>query len=120
MGLTHKDIGATTATALATLVFAANAGGWDVALVGSSRRWAAAAILLLGMAGCALGSAPKPPDGPTKALAALGVVSAVAGVLALLTGSLAALEALVLCLLGLWLGSTMRHASEGLRAAGKS
>jgi hypothetical protein len=61
----HNDIGATLLTALAVVVLAATDRGWDVPLLGASHRWAAGAILVVGMAACSLGSSrsgrPMPP-----------------------------------------------------------
>ncbi len=48
LALTRKDVAATVLTALAVLAFAATHQSWNVWLIGSSHRWAAVAILLLG------------------------------------------------------------------------
>ncbi len=45
-----KDVVATGLTILAVLAFLAAHEGWGVWLIGDSRRWAAAAITLLGAA----------------------------------------------------------------------
>jgi hypothetical protein len=108
MTLTRRDLGATALTALVVLIFAATHQGWDWPLVGDSRRWAAAVVLVLGIGGCALGSPGK--GVVTRVLAALGVLAAVLGVLALVTGSLTALSLLVLVVVLLWAASTVGHA----------
>jgi hypothetical protein len=63
-----KDVVATGLTALAVLVFLATHESWGVWLIGDSRRWAAAAITLLGVTTCGLGSPGK--GKATKFLAA--------------------------------------------------
>jgi hypothetical protein len=57
MSLTRKDAVATVLTALGVLAFFATHESWNVWLIGSSHRWAAVAITLLGALTCALGSA---------------------------------------------------------------
>jgi hypothetical protein len=59
MPLTRKDLVATGLTAVAVLAFLATHEGWNVWLIGDSRRWAAGAIWLLGIATCAQGSPEK-------------------------------------------------------------
>ena len=103
----RKDVLATALTALAVLVFAASHEGWNVALVGSSHRWAAAAILLIGMFTCGLGSPGK--GAATRILAGLGIAALVFAALALATGSLTALSLLTAAFVALWLLSTARH-----------
>ena len=114
MTLGIKDAFATVLTGLAVLVFAATHQAWDVWLVGSSHRWAAVAILLLGMATCSLGSAElnkrRGMSTTTMLLAAVGVASLVFAVWAIATGSLTALWLLVAATVFLWAGSTLRHA----------
>jgi hypothetical protein len=122
MHLTRNDASATVVTLLAVLVYAASASGTDVWLVGPSHRWAALAILLLGIRGCMYGSASQEPasmDGPTKVLAAIGVGSLVAAAATIVTGSIVALDVLVACVVALWLGATARHATAHV-PAGKS
>lgn len=111
MTLSWKDAAATALTGLAVLVFAASHQGWDVALVGDSIRWAGAAILVLGIATCALGS-PSPGKANTF-LAALGIGALALAVLTVATGSLTALSLLTLDVVLLWAGSTLRHALGG-------
>jgi len=111
MTLTRRDLTATVFTALAVLVFAATHQGWSVWLVGGSHRWAAGAIMLLGMGACAQGSPGK--DAATWFLATLGVVALALGVVALVTGSLTALSFLALDVVVLWGVSLLRHASHG-------
>ena len=116
MTLTRKDALATVLTGLAVLVFFAAHEGWNVWLVGSSNRWAAAAITLLGAVTCGLGSAGDEMskgarmEGSIKVLSVVGVGSAVFAIWAIVSGSLTALSLLVLCVVVLWAGSTLRHA----------
>lgn len=108
MTLTGKDLSATLATALAVLVFAATHEGWGVPLVGSSHRFAAGAILLLGMGTCGLGS--KATGTAMIGFGVLGSLALVFGVIALATGSLTALSLLLACNVLLWATATVRHA----------
>ena len=116
MALTRKDALATVFTLLAVLVFAAAHESWNVPLVGSSIRWAAAAILLLGVATCSLGSTGDEMSKgarmstQTKFLATVGVAALVLAIWAIVTGSLTALSLLTVCFGLLWAGSTLRHA----------
>ena len=112
MTLTRKDAAATVLTALAVLVFVATHEGWNVSLIGSSHRWAGGAILVLGMATCTLGSAGKEmgKDSATRLLAVVGGLTLVFAVWAIATGSLTPLSLLVVCVVLLWAGSTLRHA----------
>jgi len=118
MTLTRKDAAATFVTALAALVFLAAHQSWDVWLIGSSYRWAAVAITLLGMVGCALGSAADGMDREggmstaTRFLSAVGAVTGLLAIWAILSGSLTALSLLTLGVVVLWAGSTVRHASH--------
>ena len=108
MALTRKDLTATLLTALVVLVFLAAHEGWNVWLVGDSRRWAVGAILLLGTMTCGLGSPSK--GRMTKVLAALGIAALVLAMLAIATGSLTPLSLLVADIVALWAISTFRHA----------
>jgi hypothetical protein len=115
MTLTWKDGLATALTALAVLVLVAAVESWDVWLVGSSHRWAAGVILVLGLVTCTLGSADRDlstgrPDTTTKLLSAVGVAALVFAVWALVTGSLTPLALLVASVVVLWAASTVRHA----------
>jgi hypothetical protein len=116
MTLTRKDVAATLLTALAVLVFAAAHQSWDVWLVGSSNRWAAVAITLLGAVTCGLGSAGDEmskgheTSPAIKLLAGIGAFSAVLAIWAVVSGSLTPLSLLVLAVVVLWVASTIRHA----------
>jgi hypothetical protein len=107
MTLTRKDAVATVLTILVVLAFAATHEGWGVWLIGDSHRWAAGAIVLLGIATCGQGSPGK--DAATKVLAGLGVVALILAVLALVTGSLTPLSLLVVDIVALWTLTTVRH-----------
>jgi F0F1-type ATP synthase assembly protein I len=110
--LTRKDALATLLTVAAVLVFAANRAGWNVWLVGTSNRWAAGAVFLLGMATCTLGRAATDElkDAETKLLAAIGVLALAFAVWAVSTASATALTLLVASNVALWAGATLRHA----------
>jgi hypothetical protein len=116
MSLTWKDGVATLLTGLAVLVFFAAHESWDVPLVGSSYRWAAVAVTLLGAATCALGSASaelasgREASTSVKLLSAVGALAGVLAIVAIATGSLTALSLLVLGIVVLWAGATLRHA----------
>jgi len=103
----RKDLAATGLTAAVVAVFLAAHESWGVPLVGGSVRWAALAVLLLGVATCALGTQRTGPG--TVASAALGALAFALGLLAILTGSLTLLSLLVLDVVVLWATSTARH-----------
>jgi hypothetical protein len=107
MTITRKNIEATGLTILVVLTYATTHEGWGVPLIGDSHRWAAGAIMLLGMATCGLGTMTK--GVATKLLAGLGVVALALAVLALVTGSLTPLSLLVADIVLLWAVSTLRH-----------
>ncbi len=110
MGFTRKDIDATVLTILVVVTFAATHQGWGVPLVGDSRRWAAGAILLLGMATCALGR--HVPGRMPIVLGGLGAAALVVATLAIATGSMTPLSLLVADIVALWALSMVRHARE--------
>jgi hypothetical protein len=116
MTLTRKDAAATLLTALAVLVFLAAHQSWDVWLIGSSNRWAAVAITVIGAVTCGLGSAAdemsrKGGMSPaTKFLSAVGAVTGLLAIWAIVSGSLTALALLTAAIVVLWAGSTLRHA----------
>ena len=99
MAIGRKDVAATALTVLAVLALLATHEGWNVWLIGGSHRWAAGAILVLGMGTCALGS----PDKSTAAKL-LGTLGTLALGLALI-----ALSLLVVDFVLLWAVSTFRH-----------
>jgi len=103
----RKDIAATVFTGLAVLAFAATHEGWNVPLIGDSHRWAAGAIVLLGIFACSQGTQRS---GTTAAiLGTLGGLALILGVWAIITGSLTALSLLVADIVLLWLASTIGH-----------
>ncbi len=116
MTRTHKDALAGVLTALAVLAFAATHESWNVWLIGSSHRWAAVAITLLGVLTCSLGSAGTEMskgadmDRATMLLAVVGVAALVFALWAISTASLTPLSLLVASMVVLWAGSTLRHA----------
>ena len=108
MTLTRKDVTATVLTILAVLVFLATHEGWAVWLIGDSHRWAAGAIVVLGIATCGQGAPTKGPATPF--LVTLGILAFVLAVLAIATASLTPLSLLVVDIVALWALSTARHA----------
>jgi hypothetical protein len=112
MRLGVRDIAATLLTAAVVACFMASYQGWGVPLVGDSHRWAAGAVMLLGIATCSLGSAGEGAsvsDVTTIVLMTLGGAALVAGVLAIVTGSLTVLGVLVAIDVLLWAATTLRH-----------
>lgn len=116
MTLTRKDAAATLVAALAALVFLAAHQSWDVWLIGSSNRWAAVAITVLGAVGCSLGSAGDEMSkeggisSATKLLSAVGALTGLFATWAIVSGSLTALSLLTVGVVLLWAGATLRHA----------
>ena len=112
MALTRKDLAATALTALMVACLVATYQGSSIALIGSSHRWAAGAILLLGVAGCSLGSAAEVAENRLlmAVFAVLGTATLAAGLWAVIGGRLLAVELLVAGNVVLWAVSTTRHA----------
>jgi hypothetical protein len=111
MTLSRKDAEATVLTGLVVLIYLASRLEWNVPLVGSSHRWAAAAILVVGMSTCAVGAVTSSIDAdPVIGLFGLvGAVALGAAIWVFAAGSLTALTVLVVADVLLWLGSTIRH-----------
>ena len=107
--LTWKDGLATALAALVALVYAANTT--ELGFL-TSNRWAAGAILVLGMGMCSLGRAATERTSGVAALSALGVAALALFVAALWTDAQWALALLALDTLVLFAGSTVRHAFE--------
>ena len=103
----RKDVAATLLTALVVVVFLATHEGWGIWLVGGSHRWAAGAIALIGISTCGLGSPGQ--DRGRKMMALLGIAAVPLAAVAIATGSLTPLSLLVLDIVLLWAGSTLRH-----------
>jgi hypothetical protein len=117
MSLTRKDGASTVLAALVALVYLSNSHGWGVPLL-SSNRWAAGAILVLGMGTCTLGRAATDRfDAVVAVLAAIGVATLALAVYTLATGHQWPLALLALATLVLWAGSTVRHAAFPARRA---
>ena len=106
MTLTRKDAVATGLTGLAVLTYLETHEGWDVPLVGDSYRWAAAVIMVLGIATCSVGAKRV----NSVLFGVLGGAAFVFGVLALITGSLTPLSLLVADMVVMWALTTFRHA----------
>jgi hypothetical protein len=113
--LTRKDLLATILTAFAVFVFFATHEGWNVWLVGSSHRWAAGVITLVGAFTCGLGSPgekmseARGMDGVTRLLSLIGALALVLAVWAIWSGSLTPLSLLTVSIVLLWAGATLRH-----------
>jgi len=119
--LTRRDLGATVLTGLAVLVLAAHQAGWGVWLIGSSHRWAAVAVIVLGLVACSLGSADYESgiSGITLTLVLLGVAAMLDATVAIGTGSSAALALLVVLVVALWAGATVRHLYRAAHHVGR-
>jgi hypothetical protein len=111
MKLDRKDRNVFGLAILAAAVFVTTYAGWGVPLIGDSHRWATVVILILGLAAGTL-SAPglESPSSVEAGLVALGFLFAV---LALATGSLAAVGLLVLAILALVATSATGHLRHG-------
>lgn len=110
MYLTAKDLAGTVVAALVVLIYAANVEGWWYL---GSNRWAAVTMLAVGAVGCPVGArivGERLTSLPIMLLGFLGVVALVLAVLAIVTGSQAALLALAILVVALWAGATLRHA----------
>ena len=116
MTLTRKDFGATVVAALVVLVYLANVQDWWYL---GSNRWAAVTMLAIGAIGCPLGARADAMEGdattPVLFLATLGVTALVLGIVAIVTAAQWALLALLIVLLVLWAGTTVRHVATPLQ-----
>lgn len=116
MTLTRKDFGATVVAALVVLVYVANVQDWWYL---GDNRWAAVTMLALGAIGCPLGARADAMQGgtttPVVFLGALGVTALLLGIVAIVTAAQWALLALMIVLVVLWAGTTMRHVATPLR-----
>jgi hypothetical protein len=83
---TRNDLGAMVLTALAVVVLAAADRGWAMPLIGTSHRWAAGAVLLLGWNHSSGGlvpprnpyfPAPATGDPPMRGACAAGAIASV-------------------------------------------
>jgi hypothetical protein len=111
MSLTRRDAASAVLAALVALVYLSNTHDWGVPLL-QSNRWAAGAILVLGLGTCTLGRAGEDFAQPIViALSLLGTAALVLAIAALATGAQWAIALLALDTLVLWIGSTLRHAT---------
>jgi len=112
MTLTRRDFGATVLAALVVLVYIANVQEWWYL---GSNRWAAVTMLAIGAISCPLGARiDQIEQGVTPAivlLGGLGITALVLGIVAIVTAAQWALFSLMIVLLVLWAGTTMRHAA---------
>ena len=107
MALTRKDVAATFFAALAVVVAVAAYEGWDVPLIGSSHRFAVAAVGLLGIAACACGSPDRGVR--TTALSGLGTVALALVLAGLVSGAPTLILMLAVVIAVLWALTTVRH-----------
>jgi hypothetical protein len=105
--ISRKDIVATVLTGIVVLTYTASIQAWSVPLVGHSHRWAAAAILVLGMLTCGQGTARS--GSGAILLGVLGVATLGVAITAIVTGSTLALALLTVATVLLWAASTTRH-----------
>jgi len=106
MTLTRRDAVATGLTGLAVLAFLATHQSWNVPLIGSSHRWAAAVVLALGIGACAAGAERS----ASVLFGVLGSAALALAVLAIATGSLTPLSFLIADIVLMWTVTTVRHA----------
>ena len=92
---------------LIAAVFVTTAAGWGVPLIGDSRRWAAALIVMLALAAGALSAPGSQPR--SYVLAGLVLAAFLFAVLTFASASLVSLALLVLAILALIAASTGRH-----------
>jgi hypothetical protein len=115
MRLTWKDAVSTVFMAAIVVIYVAFLNSTTAWLI-SSARGTAGAVLVLGMVGgCGMSAAAAQYQGKrawayTSFASVLGATALVAGVIALITASTAALAILVVVTLALWLLATARHA----------
>jgi hypothetical protein len=118
MTLTRKDFGATVVAALVVLVYVANVQDWWYL---GDNRWAAVTMLAIGAIGCPLGARADAMQGgattPVLFFAALGVTALVLGIVAIVTAAQWALLALMIVIVVLWIGTTLRHIATPPRPA---
>lgn len=110
MYLTRRDLVGTTVAAVVVALYVANVQEWWFL---GSNRWAAATMLAVGLVGCPLGArvaGENLSSTPIVLLALLGGVALALGVVAIVTGAQWALLGLVLVVVVLWMGTTLRHA----------
>jgi hypothetical protein len=111
MRLDRKDLSAVALAVLNVGVLLTTYEGWGVPLVGDSHRWAAAVILLVGLAAGAFSSPGSDPR--SYVLAVLVLAAFLFAVLALATASLTALVLLVVAIVALVATSTAHHLRHG-------
>ena len=116
MRLTSRDLAATVLTGLVVTGYAAFLAGTDLPLIAGVRGMAAA-VLVVGISGCALGGADATRPGTAGwsrriggVAGFLGAVALFAAITALITGSGDALAVLVGATVALWVLATLRHA----------
>ena len=116
MRLTGKDIAATMFTGTVVVVYLMFVQGATLPLLTTVRGTTGVVLALGWLGGCALSGvgdvytgAKKPSGALIGALTTIGGVALVAAVVALATGSHAALTVLVAATVVLWLSTTQRH-----------
>ena len=110
MYLTRKDVAGTVVAALVVLVYAANVADWWYL---GSNRWAAVTMLAVGAVGCPVGAriaGERLTSLPIVLLSLAGLGALVLAVVAIMSGSQAALLALAILVVAIWAGTTLRHA----------
>jgi hypothetical protein len=110
-GLTRRDVFGTLVVALIVLAYVANVQDWWYL---GSNRWAAVTMLVVGFVGCSLAARFEDATShvtPLALLGMLGVVALVVGIVAIVTAAQWALLALMITVVALWVGTTIRHAT---------
>jgi hypothetical protein len=112
--LTGNDLAGTAVAALVVLAYVANVQDWWYL---GSNRWAAVTMLAIGAVGCSLGArltGEKLTSPPIVLLGLIGVAALTLAAVAIVTAGQWALLALVILVVALWAGATLRHAATPL------
>ena len=118
MTLTWRDAAATAVVGAFAVGYVGLAQEQTWAPV-TSVRWFALLFVVIGQATCAIGAADAMAAGATKGAGfVLGPVALLAGLLALVTGSVTVLGIGVVAMVGLWVLTTSRHMIVGHHGAG--
>lgn len=116
MRLTWRDAVATLMTGGAVALYLAYRAGADVPLVTGTRP-AAGAVLVLGLAACAVGGGGQSDDEDRpramRWIGAFSVVPILAALVAIVARNEVALTVLVWSTAAIWLATTVRHAVSG-------
>jgi len=113
MRLTWRDAVATIMTAAVGAIYIAFLAGAYLPLL-SGPRALAAAVFVVGMTTCIIGSADigSQPTGWSSVAGVLGLTALIAAIATVITGGTFGLTVLVAAIVGLWALTTIHHASR--------